>query len=49
MTAPLDPRYSARMSPWSAPMSARSYRIAALRAAAILLVLLAGLALLILF
>lgn len=49
MTAPFNSRHIRRMSPWSAPTSTRSYYIAALRAAAISLVLLAGLAFLVLF
>jgi hypothetical protein len=46
---PFEPSRGARISPWSAPTSVGSYRVAALRAAAISVVLLAGLALLVLF
>lgn len=49
MTAPSHPPHASGVSPWSAPTSARSYQVAALRAAVISLVLLAGLAVLILF
>lgn len=49
MTAPFGSRHIHQVSPWSPPMSTRSYMIAALRAAVISLVLLAGLALLVLF
>lgn len=49
MTAPIGPRNIAPTSPWATPTSAESYRVAALRAAAISVVLLAGLVLLILF
>lgn len=48
MTAPFHPSRTSEVSPWLAPTSARSYQVAALRAAVISLVLLAGLALLIL-
>jgi len=50
MTAPPDPRGIAGLSPWSASVttSAASYHVAALRAAAISLVLLVGLAVLVL-
>lgn len=48
MTAPFHPPHASGVSPWSAPTSTRSYQVAALRAAVISLVLLAGLALLIL-
>jgi hypothetical protein len=48
MTAPFDQPHVSRVSPWSSPTSTRSYYVAALRAAAISLVLLAGLAVLIL-
>jgi hypothetical protein len=48
VTTPFEPSRGARMSPWSTPSSA-SYRVAAMRAAAISVVLLAGLVLLVLF
>ena len=49
VTSPFEPSRAARISPWSAPSSAGSYRVAAMRAAAISVVLLAGLVLLVLF
>ena len=49
VTTPFEPSRAARISPWSAPSSAGSYRVAALRAAAISVVLLAALVLLVLF
>jgi len=49
VTAPFEPSRAARTSPWSTPSSAGSYRVAAMRAAAISVVLLAGLVLLVLF
>jgi hypothetical protein len=49
MTMPFDSRRTSQCSPWSDLASKQSYRVAAIRAAAISLVLLAVLAALVIF
>lgn len=49
MTMPFDSRRAPQLSPWSDLASNRSYLVAAIRAAAISLVLLAALAVLVIF